>query len=45
MEGPSLYLAAERLQPFIGKTVLKVAGNSRIGKERMGQQPIVDVFA
>ncbi len=35
MEGPSLYLAANQLKPFKGKTVLSVTGNSKIEKERM----------
>lgn len=45
MEGPSLYLAAERLSPFIGKTILKVEGNTRIGKERLLDLTVRDIFS
>lgn len=40
MEGPSLYLAAEWLAPFVEKTILAVDGNTKIGKERLtGKTP------
>ena len=45
MEGPSLYLAAEQLQPFSGRTILKVSGNSKIGIERLLGQTPGEIFA
>lgn len=45
MEGPSLSLAAEWLSPFIGKKVMEVEGNTRIGKERLDQKKILDIFS
>ena len=45
MEGPSLYLAAEWLAPFIGKTILGVEGNTKIGKERLCGKTILDIFS
>jgi endonuclease VIII len=45
MEGPSIYLAAEQLRPFVGRRILGVAGNSRIGIERLHRQRVEDVFA
>lgn len=45
MEGPSLYLAAEWLAPFIGKIILGVGGNTRIGKERLKGNTILDIFS
>lgn len=45
MEGPSLYLAAEWLEPFIGKTILGVEGNTRMGKERLDGKTIWDIFS
>jgi endonuclease VIII len=45
MEGPSLYLAANQLKPFKGKTVLSVSGNSKIEKERMLQRKVKNIFA
>lgn len=44
MEGPSLVLAAELLRPFKNKCVAEVKGNTKIGKERICQQEIVDIF-
>jgi endonuclease-8 len=44
MEGPSLFLAHEQLMPFINKTVLEVSGNTKIGKERLLHQHVVDIF-
>jgi formamidopyrimidine-DNA glycosylase len=35
VEGPSLYIAAEQLAPFIGDKIECVGGNTKIGKERM----------
>jgi len=45
LEGPSLYLAAEWLEPFIGKTILGVEGNTTIGKERLDGKTILDIFS
>ncbi len=45
MEGPSIYLAAEQLRPFVGRRVGHVSGNSRIGIERLQEQIVTDVFA
>jgi endonuclease-8 len=45
MEGPSLYLAAEQLQPFSGKKILEVSGNSKIGIERLKGKKVVEIFS
>src|SRR5205085_7573476 len=45
LEGPSLYLAAEWLAPFIGKTILGVEGNTKIGKERLSGKTILNIFS
>jgi endonuclease-8 len=45
MEGPSLYLAAKQLKPFRGKTVLSVAGNTKIEKERMLNKKVKNIFS
>lgn len=45
MEGPSLYLAAEWLAPFVGKIISGVEGNTKIGKERLDGKTIVDIFS
>ena len=45
MEGPSLRIAAEILAPLIGKKIIQVEGNSRIGKERLAGQQIEDIFS
>ena len=45
MEGPSLYLAAEQLQPFAGRAIQKVSGNSKIGIERLRGQTPSEIFA
>jgi endonuclease-8 len=45
MEGPSLYLAAHQLKPFRGKTVLAVAGNSKIEKERILNKKVKTIFS
>ena len=44
MEGPSLYLAANQLKPFKGKTVLSVSGNTKIEKERLLNQKVKNIF-
>ena len=45
VEGPSIHLAAEQLCPFIGRRVLEVTGNSRIGIERFRRKTVRDIFA
>jgi endonuclease VIII len=45
MEGPSLHLAAEQLQPFAGKRIESVSGNSKIGIERLARLTVRRIFA
>lgn len=45
MEGPSLFLAANQLKPFRGKTVLSVSGNTKIEKERILKKKVRDIFS
>ena len=45
MEGPSLHLAAEQLQPFAGRRIESVAGNSKIGVERLCGLKVQEIFA
>lgn len=45
MEGPSLFLAAEQLKPFINKKISYIAGNTKIGKERLLDKKILDIFS
>jgi endonuclease VIII len=45
MEGPSLHLAAEQLQPFIGRKIERVSGNSKIGIERLPGLKVKEIFA
>lgn len=45
MEGPSLFLAAEQLQPFAGRRIQRVAGNSKIGIERLAGLTVKEIFA
>ena len=45
MEGPSLHLAAEQLQPFVGRQISAVAGNSKIGIDRLSRRHVKDIFA
>lgn len=42
-EGPSLVIAKEEMQLFIGKKVLAVSGNSKIEKERMLNKKLLDI--
>lgn len=44
MEGPSLYLAAEQLQPFAGRRITRVSGNSRIGIQRLAGLRVREIF-
>ena len=45
MEGPSLHLAAEQLQPFAGRRITRVSGNSKIGIERLAGLEVREIFA
>ena len=45
MEGPSIHLAAEKLQPFVGRRIAGVAGNSKIGIDRLQRRRVKDIFA
>lgn len=45
MEGPSLFLAAELLAPFIGEQIDEVGGNTKIGKERLLGKKILSIFS
>jgi endonuclease-8 len=45
MEGPSLHLAAEQLQPFAGRRIQSVSGNSKIGIERLTGLKVNEIFA
>src|SRR5215212_8188886 len=45
MEGPSLYLAANQLKPFKGKTVLSVSGNTKIEKARILNKKVKNIFS
>lgn len=45
MEGPSLHLAAAQLKPFIGQRIVSVSGNTTIGKERLENETVRDIFA
>jgi endonuclease-8 len=45
MEGPSLYLAQEQLQPFKNKVVLAAAGNTKLGTEQFVEKEIRDIFS
>jgi endonuclease-8 len=45
MEGPSILLAAEQLQPFAGRRVTKVSGNSRVGIDRFQGKRLTHIFA
>jgi len=42
-EGPSLIIAKEEMQPFIGKKIAAVEGNSKIGIERLLNKKILDI--
>lgn len=45
MEGPSLFLAKQQLKPFINKIILEVSGNTKIGKERLLNLKVKDIFS
>jgi len=42
-EGPSLIIAREEMQPFIGKKIIAVEGNSKIGIERLVNKKLKDI--
>jgi len=41
-EGPSIVILKEEVQPFKGKKIIAVAGNTKIGKERLLNKRIID---
>lgn len=41
-EGPSIVILKELVQPFKGKKIIKVEGNSKIDQQRMLNQKIID---
>jgi endonuclease-8 len=45
MEGPSIFLAAEQLSSFINHKIKDVSGNTKIGKERLLGQKVLDIFS
>src|SRR5438105_1315977 len=45
MEGPSIHLAEEQLQPFVGRRIKTVSGNSRIGIDRFRGKTVCAIFA
>ena len=45
MEGPSLFLAAEQLAPLEGKKIKKIAGNTKMEKERILGKVILSIFS
>jgi len=45
MEGPSIHLAAEQLQPFVGRRISRIGGNSHAGIERLRQKRVRAIFA
>lgn len=45
MEGPSLAIAEEQLQPFCGKKILSVAGNTSLEKEKFVGEEIKNIFS
>lgn len=41
-EGPSIVILKEEVQPFIGKKIIKVEGNSKLDIQRLAGQKIID---
>lgn len=41
-EGPSIVILKEEVQPFIGKEIIKVEGNSKLDIQRLAGQKIID---
>jgi len=42
-EGPSLLIAREEMQRFIGKKILRVSGNTKVEKERMANKKLLNI--
>ena len=42
MEGPSLVILKEELQPYVGKKILSVTGNAKFGIERLENLKVVE---
>lgn len=45
MEGPTVFMTQEQLQPFIGKKILKVYGNTEIGSSRFLHLYVKDIYS
>ena len=45
MEGPSLFLAKEQLEPFIGQKINQVAGNTKTPKERLLDKKLESIIS
>ena len=45
MEGPSLLIAEENLKYFKNKQVKSVTGNTKVGKERLVDKSVLDIFS
>jgi endonuclease-8 len=45
MEGPSLFLAAQQLKPFVKKIVRRATGNTRLDKTIFVGREVKDIFA
>jgi endonuclease-8 len=43
VEGPSLVILKEEMQPFIGKKIIAVSGNSKIDQPRLKNQKVKDI--
>lgn len=41
-EGPSIVILKEEVQPFVGKEIIKVEGNSKLDIQRLAGQKIID---
>lgn len=41
-EGPSIVIVKEEVQPFIGKNIIKVEGNSKLDIQRLAGKEIID---
>lgn len=44
MEGPSIYLLAQELQPFCNQTITQAFGNAHFEKEALVNQTIIDIY-
>ena len=45
MEGPSIYLLAEKLQIFLNQKIVELSGNAKFEKQPLVGQTIQDIFA